>query len=146
MEVTDIYTNDMDRKIFLKGLIRTALVDKVVADEERIYLRSAAIGLGLKPDDVDELTAALEYDLEKPAVQEYFKVDFDTKAKKIFLLEEIIQLANIDQDYSLAERHEVRKMAKEMGISDNTVEAIEEWVHDGIEWREKGETLLQLED
>ena len=145
MEVAEIYTTVLERKKFLKGLIRAALVDGIVVDEERTYVINAAIGLGLGQADVDELTAALGFDLNDSKVREYFMVDFDTKAKKIFLLEEIIQLSNIDEEYADAEKENVRIMAKEMGLAESTVETIEAWVADGIAWRKKGETLLQLE-
>ena len=62
----------------------------------------------------------------------------------MFFFIQAIQLSWIDNDYCEAERNEIRKLADELEISAESVEKVEKWVEEGMEWNKKGDELLKL--
>jgi hypothetical protein len=61
-------------------------------------------------------------------------------------VQEIITLAKIDGDYVDSEMAAVKVIAKAAGISVDRVEALEQWVDEGIAWRQRGLKLLDPEE
>jgi hypothetical protein len=89
-------------------------------------------------------------------IQQYFEdliklpdnlidISFDSKKQSLFFLKEGIQLGYIDGNYDTEEKQVIYKIADKLGISKDSVEKIEKWVLEGMEWVQRGEKLLDLE-
>lgn len=136
----DIYEilQTTDAKInFLKGLIRIAKCDGKVDETERIYFEQMAKSLGV---DEPKLPMLNEFWNEN----EYLCVQFSSQREKNFFLIQAIQLCWVDGGYSEVEKNEIRKITKELAVSVEVLEAIEEWAYEGILWNRKSENLLNM--
>jgi DnaJ-domain-containing protein 1 len=145
MDINSIYSNVDERIIFLKGIIRLAKADGIIADEERIFFRNVALGLKIPQSDIEKLEVSMDQNLNSPQLRSKFIIKFDNKKKCLFFLEEAIQLCFTDGVYQNEEKEEILKIATEMGVSLKSVKAIENWVKDGIQWQKQGVELLELE-
>ena len=133
MNTYDILKTRNAKVNFLKGLIRVSMSDGVVPDVEKEFYRKSAYGLGLD----DEAIAEIEN-------SDYKEIVFETTEEKMFFFIQAIQLSWIDNDYCEAERKEIRKLADELEISVESIEKVEKWVEEGMEWNKKGDELLKL--
>lgn len=133
MNTYDILKTRNAKVNFLKGLIRVSMSDGVVPDVEKEFYRKSAYGLGLD----DEAVAEIEN-------SDYKEIVFETTEEKMFFFIQAIQLSWIDNDYCEAERKEIRKLADELEISVESIEKVEKWVEEGMEWNKKGDELLKL--
>lgn len=133
MNTCDILKTRNAKVNFLKGLIRVSMADGVVPDIEKEFYRKSAYGLGLD----DEAVAEIEN-------SDYKEIVFETTEEKMFFFIQAIQLSWIDNDYCEAEKNEIRRLADELEISVESVEKVEKWVEEGMEWNKKGDELLKL--
>ena len=133
MNTYDILKTRNAKVNFLKGLIRVSMSDGVVPDVEKEFYRKSAYGLGLD----DEAVAEIEN-------SDYKEIVFETTEEKMFFFIQAIQLSWIDNGYCEAERNEIRKLADELEISAESIEKVEKWVEEGMEWNKKGDELLKL--
>ena len=69
-------------------------------------------------------------------------ISFETKKQSLLFFHQTIQLCYADGDYCDKERAEIDKMSKELGVSKNDIDPIEEWVLQGKAWVEAGESLM----
>lgn len=145
MDINEVYESVRERVTFLKGMIRLAKVDGKIANEERIFFRNVAIGFGISQNDMEYLEAAMDENLDSKLFKSKFTINFDNKKKCLFFLKEAIQLCYADGIYQKKEKKEIINIASEMGVSNDSVKAIEQWVQEGIEWQQKGIKLLDLE-
>lgn len=67
---------------------------------------------------------------------------FASKIEKVLFFREGIQLCAVDDTYDEKEQAEVRVMAAAMGISETTIQTIENWVEEGMAWKKRGDELL----
>lgn len=146
MLIDAIYDCQADKVMFLKGLIRVSKVEGELSEEEILFLHNVAVGIGVSEKNIKILETAVGYELDSEIGKKFFELSFDSKKKSIFFLEEAIQLCYIDDVYHEKEQNEIRVIANEVGISLDTVIAIEQWGLEGIKWKERGESLLSLEE
>lgn len=137
MEIKEVLQTREARINFLKGLIRLAQADGVVNENEFAFYRQVAVVLELGEAEVESLEKL------KDRTNEII-FHFETDREKMFFLVQAVQLCCVDNDYSDAERNEIRDMCQEMGISVEALEKVEQWVSEGMEWNKRGETLLEL--
>lgn len=140
-EILEGLSSENEKVAFVKGLIRLAKVDQRIALEERKFLDEIVVKIGLDSKYLPGFRELLESKDDLSAI----KVSFDKKEKSILFLREAIQLCKVDGEYHEKEKAEIDKIAKEMGISDNTVIKIEDWADRGIQWQKEGFDLLNLE-
>lgn len=102
-------------------------------------------------------SVVLAWSLDKPAAEEVYKVlengaslkslilEFNNLKSSYLLIQELITLTYIDGSYGVDEQKVIRVISVLCGISETRVNQIEEWVKDGIAWRERGITLITPE-
>ena len=136
----DDVLDSRDAKLnFLKGCAMLATADGVVDEKEQAFFFNAAIGMNLPEEDLAVIGGWLNCE-ESPA-----DIHFETKRQTLFFFKEALQLCYIDGDYADSEKATIAKLAELLGVSHKTIEIIERWVIDGIEWMKRGESLLGLE-
>lgn len=137
MDIKEILQTKEGRVNFLKGLIRLANADGVVDESEFAFYRQAAIALELGEEEIMAL--------EKTKSEEHeITLEFKTNREKMFFLIQAVQLCWVDNNYSEAERKELRNICQEIAISEESLKAVEVWAEEGVEWNKRGETLLEL--
>lgn len=127
-----LFSTIEERKAFLELLTLIAKADGELQPEEIALL--------------DQIGQDLQIDwksLEEKSIENTLTV-FASYSSKITVLQELIKLAFIDGDYTTTERQGVIQIAKVLDIDSNKVSDIEQWVHDGIIWIERGEELKVL--
>jgi len=135
MNYEDILKTGDAKKNFIKGLIRLAKVDGIIDQEESQYFMSAAYALGLNSEQVAEVNNCI-------MSSNIINVEFDSTEEKILFFREGIQLCAIDESYDENERAEIRVMAAQMNISEDTIRSIETWVDEGMAWKKQGDELI----
>lgn len=137
MDINNILKTESAKKNFLKGLIRVAKSDGENDERELIFYQQAALSMGLSADTVSELEMVWKED-------EKIELFFEKSEEKMFFFVQAIQLCWIDTDYSKEERIEIAQIAEELNISENAIKQVEEWVSEGIQWNQRGDSLLEL--
>ena len=137
MNVQEILTTKEARFNLLAGLIRLAKCDEIVADSEWLFYQHAANSFELEPMHIERLSAFWNS-------EEFINVKFETRKEKIFFFIQAIQLCWVDKEYADIEKIEIRKLADEMGLELQVIEAVEKWVYEGIVWNLKSKELMEL--
>lgn len=121
---------------FVKGLIRISKADGGISPEEQTFFIDAARGLGISEEDIAMLPAVMNQDAEIPLA-------FASRSEVLCFLREALQLCMVDDEYSDAERKEIMELAQAFSIEPERVHALETWVQEGIEWKARGDKLLE---
>lgn len=137
MDTFEILRSNIAKINFLKGLIRIAKSDGVDDKAEIMFFQQAAEAMGLQEEEIEMVTETWHTD-------EKITVSFESSEEKMFFFIQAIQLCWIDNDYVENEKAEIREVAKELGISIDSIQKVEEWVYEGIVWNRKSEELLKL--
>lgn len=137
MEINRILTSNNAKSNFLKGLIRLAKSDNINDEKEIAYFQQAAISLGISKEEqylLNELWSS----------NEKIVLNFENTEQKMFFFIQAIQLCWLDGEYVKKEQQEIRKIAQELNISEDSIEQVERWAYEGIQWSRKGDALLSL--
>ena len=137
MDIREILSTKESKINFLKGLIRLAKVDGVVDDREFVFYKQVATVLELDNEEIDALEQV------RNGIAD-LSIDFESDRQKMFFIVQAVQLCWIDNEYCAAEKQEIRKICREIGISEESLKIVEEWAYEGIEWNKRGEKLLEL--
>lgn len=137
MNYNQILNSMESKENFLKGLIRLAMLDGTVSDEEKNYFLLSAKGFGLSDESILELNKYF-------TGTEKINISFETKPEKLFFIREGIQICAVDGRYDEKEREEIRILSNELNISNEEVTKLENWVTEGLEWQERGNKLIYL--
>lgn len=137
MNINEILTTNEAKQAFIAGLIRIAKTDGIIDEREAAFFQQAAYGIGL-----DDIAVRQIDELRKNS--EKIEISFKTNTEKNFFLIQAVQLCLIDGTYSEVEQKELRDICIEIGSSLNTLEEIEKWAYEGIDWNKRGEDLLKL--
>jgi uncharacterized tellurite resistance protein B-like protein len=83
-------------------------------------------------------------DLDDPKRPELLVADMGdlSLGEKLTLLRQLYQIALIDRKLSPAEEREIRRIACLLGISDEKQREVEEWIYEGIQWRERWKHIV----
>lgn len=131
------YHLSLDEKealVKLVGYLATA--DQEVSPEERKFVLDLAHDLKVSSDGVFD-------GLDEHSVQSLCALFERDSAKRVALVE-LIDLALADHEYFAEEKAAVRQVAEEMGVGEDEVDAIEDWVRRGQQWHLEGQKLLGL--
>ncbi len=137
MRVEDVLITEKSKLNFLKGIIRLSKCDGIVDEEEKNYIDQVALGFDLSDSSKKELEQCWN-------MNNSIEIKFETSIEKNFFLIQCIQLSWIDGNYSEEEQREIRKIAVELGVLEDSIVKIEKWVEEGLEWNKRGEKLLEL--
>lgn len=129
------FTTHMDRMNYLKGLIRLSKSDGRIDPSEKAYFDYAMNNMQLAEEEIRTLNTLWENDA-MPVLE------FSTRYDAVFFLQEAVQICAIDGNYDEHEHQELRKVAEELHIAETDLEKIENWVMQGIAWRQQGEALV----
>lgn len=66
-------------------------------------------------------------------------------AEKLTLLRQLFKIALIDQKLSSAETKEIRRISGLLGISEEKLHQVEEWILEGIAWRDRWKLIIDEE-
>lgn len=131
----NILEKKVDRLNYLKGLIRLSVCNDDISIEEKQFYLEAAANMELDEGDMAELDKCWQSSGD-------FPVTFSSKKVSLFFLQEAVQLCEIDGNYDEIEKREILKVGNELGLSTGEIRKIEAWVREGMEWKKRGEQLL----
>lgn len=137
MKVDEILKTNEAKIDFLRGLIRVAKCDEKLDHSEIQFYMNAAQSLGLCEEEQEKINEAWNSNSE-------INISFANNEEKMFFFIQAVQLCWIDDLYHDREQAEIRKIALELGISENAITEVEKWVEEGINWNKKSYDLLQL--
>ncbi len=141
MNIQDFAVPLEDQLQFAKFLAYIIQVDGSVTAEEKQAINSLIFAWQLKDDAVKEINQILENGTSLDILSSPFK----NRKTSYLLVQELITLASLDGSYAENEKIAVHAIAARFGVSATRVEEIEGWVKSGIEWREKGLSLVTPE-
>lgn len=120
-----------DARAYLRALASIAQVDGVL-DVERQFIEQQALSLRLDPSEIDWTQAA---DLNG-------EIACASEVTRRLIVRDCIVLASLDDDYTDNERREIRALAARLGITDDVVRRLEDWVGRYSAIIEEGRYLL----
>ena len=138
LDLYSILETTESRFNFMKGLIRIAKADGIIATEDIETFNNLGKSMGLNELTMNELHSIISSD-------DPCKITFEKKEHKLAFLIEALQLCYIDGHYTDNERTEMNNIAKELNISNTALDEIEKWVIEGMEWSKKVNSLFTLE-
>ena len=138
--LSDVYPSQESQLSFLRGCVCLAQANGVIDDTERAFFTDAASGMGLSAELQQKVGEWLNSKLDPNDVV------FDTKRQALFFIREALQLCYLDGHFSEEERSCLNGIRQRVGISRASFEYVEDWVKEGLAWRQEGELLLGLED
>jgi tellurite resistance protein len=136
-QFNSILSSENSKYNFLKGLIYLAKADGQVDSDEKAFFIETGRQLNLaecKLVELDELFDAEEYAVE---------LEFENKVQGNLLLQEGVQLCFLDGKYDVEEKAMIAYMGELLLIEEKKIIEIEEWVMEGVEWRERGYSILK---
>ena len=136
-DLTTIFNTEESKFNFLKGLIYLAKADGNVDPIERSFFINAGVNLDISEKNIDELNKL--FDVEEYAIE----LEFSNRIQGKLLLQEGIQLCYLDGKYDIEEQAIVAYMGELLQIDDDSIEEIENWVLEGVKWRERGYAMLR---
>ncbi len=130
---SDLLSDD-EKRALVKTMAYFAHIDGKVTPEEAELLEKAAETSGLDAKEAwkDVASGGIEKELA------CLRTD---KSKRI-VIQELIALGYADGRYFQLEKEAVNRVASILGLDRETVERIESWVRQGVEWSGKGYGLI----
>jgi uncharacterized tellurite resistance protein B-like protein len=130
------HLSNQEKEALLKLVGYLATSDNEVSAEERKFVLNLAHELNVSYEGVFDGIDGQQLD----RLCEPFERD---SAKRVALVE-LIDLALADHEYFAEEKDAVRTVAEAMGVAEDEVRAIEDWVERGQKWHAEGHELLGL--
>lgn len=141
MNILDFSVPEEDRAAFAKIMAYLAQVDGEISLEEKHIMDDMIYAWNLDENSIYEIYEILEKGSSLDLLLGKFK---NTKTGYL-LIQELITLAHIDGKYDEQEKRTIDKISAELRVSKKRVENLEQWVEDGIAWRNRGIDLIQPE-
>lgn len=126
------------QKAFLTALLYVATLDSHYHPTEQTFVQQALNASQLGEQERADVLKTLEV---RPKIEEVLSQITDAHIARQ-LVQQLVLLAHVDDEYAAAERDGVRWIANFFGLSEGWVEATERWAADGMAWRRKGQELL----
>jgi uncharacterized tellurite resistance protein B-like protein len=84
-------------------------------------------------------------DIDSPKSPETIVADMVqlTQGEKLTVLRQLYHIALADRKLTEAEQKEIRRIAKLLGIAEAKLREVEEWVYEGINWRERWQQIVK---
>jgi tellurite resistance protein len=141
MNIQEYAVPKEDQLAFAKVMAYMVQVDNKVTLEEKHVIDDMVFNWQIDERGINEIYEIME----NGASIDFLIQNFKNSKTKYMLIQELITLANIDGSYDEKEKKAVLEIASDLNVSENRVKDIEQWVYDGINWRERGIDLLKEE-
>ena len=130
---------NIEQKIaFLAALAHVAHADSNLDEDERDFIKVSALMCGVGEEYLDEIFR-IRTDEE---TEEFVAGKLIDRKACLMLVREMFTIAHADGDLSEEEIVAISGIGLSIGVSLEKLEAISQWVVDGIEWRERGEEIF----
>lgn len=123
---------ETDRFPFVKALAHIAVADDAVSVDEKKMVQKYAEAWGLGDDAESEVREILQSGTSLSLAE--LVAEFSESGTRILLIQELLRLSHADGTYGDAERKEIAKIAKRMGLSKDQFRELEKWVGRGRAW------------
>jgi hypothetical protein len=146
VNIFDILNTEESRENYIKGLIYLSKAKENdagktgIEPEEYEFIQNAMTALSLPEKFRGEMMELIN-SLNNPV-----EIAFNNKQQALFFIREGIQGCYIDGEYHEAEKRMVEQMATILGIDPNTLNKLEQWVQEGMEWLKRGDQLIAVGD
>ncbi|MBU3191294.1 TerB family tellurite resistance protein [Clostridium bowmanii] len=146
INVFDVLTTEKSRVNFMKGLVYLSKSQEIfegtneISPEEMESLKGAMQTLNISQEErvnIEKLIYSTEINSD---------IEFDNIKQSLFFIREGIQICYVDGIYSQAEKDMIYRMGQKLGVSDYKIKQIEDWAFEGIQWAERGDNLIVMED
>lgn len=130
--------NEDEKVVFLKTLTRLAKADGHLDENEKDFIREAAVVFGVPAARFEEVMKTGD---DEQLIGEVKKI----KNRKIALelIKEMCLLANSDSDLSDSETLLIGRVGQAMGVELDKIQQISQWVIDRIIWLEEGKIIFE---
>lgn len=136
-DLQEVFQSASSRLNFINALIRLAKADGVITDPEKNFFVNASVGLGLSDEDLRTVRQHLD------TKDRLVSFAFENRTQTLYFCREALQLCYLDGHFSKAEKRVLLDLAAEWGIAPGSIDRIEKWVHEGLDWKRRGDSLLQ---
>jgi uncharacterized tellurite resistance protein B-like protein len=121
-----------EQRVLLELLIYTAKSDGRVRDIEAEILHQYA---DLTEVDFDDIDGDLKPETLVPQLE--------SPTSRVIVLQELLRMAHLDGAFNDEERSSIVDIAAMMKVPMQLLQALEEWVVDGLRWVWRGDELLE---
>lgn len=125
---------ETDRFPFLKALAHIATVDDSVDLDEKELVQQYETAWDLGEEAKAEVERILE--AQKTVSIGQLLSEFSEAGTRLLLVQELMRLAYADGTYGDAERREIARIARDLGLTEEQFRELEKWVHRGQAWGE----------
>jgi uncharacterized tellurite resistance protein B-like protein len=125
-----------DRKVLVHAFAYLAHVDQELHQEELDRIVVVARNLGLDPQIIIDDVGSIDLDAMLREVE-------SEQAKRV-ILQELLNLAYADGNYSEEEREGIVHIAQTFGVKLSILDKIEDWVAKGRAWVQEGDRLFLM--
>lgn len=132
----EVFNTEESRLNFILGCIRVSKCNKKFHEKERNFIIRSSLALEVNEKSGEKIDKAMANDFER------MDLEFSTRQQKILFIKEMIDLCYYDGSYDSVEKEEISIIAKGFDLLESTVNEIEQWILEGIEWNKKGEKIL----
>lgn len=126
--------NHKEALALVKAMAYFANVDGKITSEELQLLEAAAENVGI------EIQAVLK-EVSTINLEEILLPVQSSKSKRIFI-QELITVGYADGHYFQLEKDAVREVASILGVDNKTVDRIDAWIQEGVNWAGNGYELV----
>ena len=143
--ILEVLPDEKSRINFIRGLISLSKAAEQregsagINTEEMTFLKNAMLALNLSEQIQHELEGLVR------SKENSINISFEGKKQALFFLREGLQICYAEGQYYQAEKDMINEMADILGISSVTVDKIEQWVVEGIDWVKRGDEILEME-
>lgn len=141
MNILDFSVPEEDRAAFAKIMAYLAQIDGEVSLEEKQVMDDMIYAWKLDKNSIYEIYEILE----KGSSLDLLLGKFKNPKSRYLLIQELITLAHIDGNYNEQEKRTIDKISSKLRVSKKRMGSLEQWVKDGIAWRNRGVELIKSE-
>lgn len=131
---------DTEKDAFIKLLLYLARIDGELSKEEITAIQQICLELGLDFPHIFEGKEPIVLNLE-----EILQQISSPLSKRVIILE-LVKLAHADKNYTDSEHKSIQYIANILGVSEEKIVEIEEWVQEGVVWFDNGIKIISEEE
>jgi uncharacterized tellurite resistance protein B-like protein len=131
---------DTEKDAFIKLLLYLSRIDGELSEEEITAIQQICLELDLDFSHVFEGKEHIVLNLK-----EILQQITSPLSKRVVILE-LVKLAHADKIYTETEHKGIQYIANILGVSEEKIVEIEEWVQEGVVWVNNGVKLISEEE
>ncbi len=137
-----VSTLSIDEKIlFLRLIIKIISEDGQIDPYERQFIRNLAKQYQIPAEYAEQINAPSDFDDLVSEAQ-----DLLDRKKSLYLIKELLAVANTDNEFSEDEVEFVVKISEKLGIESDKVVELNQLVLDRLNWLKRYRQALELDD